>query len=102
MDIAPLNLSNLASIPSSSSFSSSNNPSFNPPLSSNSITKRGRSSSILSMHEIKENYDDALDQSAMANLNADWVNYKGEYMARRACVSMRVEGGRSLVVIPFE
>lgn len=39
--------------------------------------KRGRSSSILSIHEIKENYDDALDQSAMANLNADWVNYKG-------------------------
>ena len=40
--------------------------------------KRGRSSSILSMHEIKENYDDDLDQGALgANLNADWVNYKG-------------------------
>ena len=39
--------------------------------------KRGRSSSILSIHEIKENYDDDLDQAAMANLNADWVNYKG-------------------------
>jgi hypothetical protein len=29
------------------------------------------------MHEIKENADDDLDQSAFANLNADWVNYKG-------------------------
>lgn len=61
--IPPLNLSALISNGSS------------PP---SSTTKRGRSSSILSMHEIKENYDDALDQSAMANLNADWVNYKGE------------------------
>lgn len=40
--------------------------------------KRGRSSSILSMHEIKENYDDDLDQGALTNLNADWVNYKGK------------------------
>lgn len=46
-------------------------------LSTKNSQKRGRSSSILSIHEIKENYDDALDQSAMSNLNADWVNYKG-------------------------
>lgn len=44
-----------------------------------SAGKRGRSSSILSMHEIKENYDDDLDQHALTNLNADWVNYKGRW-----------------------
>lgn len=48
-----------------------------PSSASKNSQKRGRSSSILSIHEIKENYDDALDQSAMSNLNADWVNYKG-------------------------
>lgn len=46
--------------------------------SSTGSGRRGRSSSILSIHEIKENYDDDLDKSALANLNADWVNYKGE------------------------
>ncbi|CAD6566934.1 MAG: hypothetical protein CYPHOPRED_001278 [Cyphobasidiales sp. Tagirdzhanova-0007] len=42
--------------------------------------KRGRSSSILSIHEIKENADDDLDKSAFANLNAEWVNYKGAWL----------------------
>ena len=48
--------------------------------------RRGRSSSILSMHEIKENYDDDLDQGALgANLNADWVNYKGRWKHSCCC-----------------
>lgn len=41
-------------------------------------TKRARSSSIVSVTEIPENYDDTLDQGALNNVNADWVNYKGE------------------------
>lgn len=41
------------------------------------ITKRPRSSSIVSVTEIPENYDDTLDQGALNNVNADWVNYKG-------------------------
>jgi len=48
--------------------------------STSSTGKRGRSSSILSIHEIKENYDDDLDKSALSNLNADWVNYKGAWL----------------------
>ncbi|KAL7009354.1 sphingolipid homeostasis protein orm1 [Cystobasidiomycetes sp. EMM_F5] len=48
--------------------------------STSSSSKRGRSSSIISMQEIKENYDDDLDRSALSNLNADWVNAKGAWM----------------------
>jgi hypothetical protein len=44
----------------------------------NKVTKRARSSSIVSVTEIPENYDDTLDQGALNNVNADWVNYKGE------------------------
>lgn len=46
--------------------------------SANKVTKRARSSSIVSITEIPENYDDTLDQGALNNVNADWVNYKGE------------------------
>lgn len=54
-------------------------PSFQRALSANSnkVTKRARSSSIVSVQEIPENYDDTLDQGALNNVNADWVNYKG-------------------------
>lgn len=41
------------------------------------VTKRARSSSIVSVQEITENYDDQLDQGALTNVNATWVNYKG-------------------------
>lgn len=41
-------------------------------------TKRARSSSIVSVQEIVENYDDQLDQGALTNVNATWVNHKGE------------------------
>ena len=63
--------------------------------------KRGRSSSILSIHEIKENYDDDLDQAAMANLNADWVNYKGGSDDRKGGrTQMRSSRGCAMCVIP--
>ncbi|POW01683.1 hypothetical protein PSHT_12410 [Puccinia striiformis] len=38
---------------------------------------RGRSSSLLSVHEVQDNYDDQLDQGVGPNLNVDWVDYKG-------------------------
>lgn len=34
------------------------------------------------MQEIKENYESTLDQGALKNLNADWVNYKGACRSR--------------------
>lgn len=45
------------------------------------VTKRARSSSIVSVQEIPENYDDTLDQGALNNVNADWVNYKGRFLS---------------------
>ncbi|ORY75709.1 putative response to unfolded-protein [Leucosporidium creatinivorum] len=44
------------------------------------VTKRARSSSIVSVQEIPENYDDQLDQGALTNVNATWVNYKGAWL----------------------
>ncbi|KAH9816930.1 ORMDL family-domain-containing protein [Melampsora americana] len=43
-------------------------------------TKRGRSTSLLSVHEVQDNYDDQLDQGVGPNLNADWVDYKGAWV----------------------
>lgn len=60
-----------------SSQASASGTSFANSMNMAASSKRPRSSSILSMHEIKENADDDLDKSAFANLNADWVNYKG-------------------------
>lgn len=45
--------------------------------SQTTATRRGRSSSIVSVQEVPETYDDQLDQGALTNVNADWVNYKG-------------------------
>ncbi|KAH9464298.1 hypothetical protein MJO28_002074 [Puccinia striiformis f. sp. tritici] len=41
---------------------------------------RGRSSSLLSVHEVQDNYDDQLDQGVGPNLNVDWVDYKGAWV----------------------
>lgn len=49
--------------------------------SSATATKRARSSSIVSVTEVKETYDDQLDQAALHNMNAEWVNYKGELLS---------------------
>ncbi|GAA5832196.1 hypothetical protein JCM11251_004276 [Rhodosporidiobolus azoricus] len=43
-------------------------------------TKRARSSSIVSVQEVPETYDDQLDQAALTNVNAEWVNYKGAWL----------------------
>lgn len=37
----------------------------------------------MSVQEIPENYDDTLDQGALNNVNADWVNYKGKLSTQR-------------------
>ena len=41
---------------------------------------RARSSSIVSVTKIAENYDDVLDGGALTNVNAEWVNYKGAWL----------------------
>ena len=44
------------------------------------VQSRGRSSSIVSVTKIAENYDDVLDGGALTNVNAEWVNYKGAWL----------------------
>ncbi|KAM0749478.1 putative response to unfolded-protein [Meredithblackwellia eburnea MCA 4105] len=51
--------------------------SFNRALSANKVSKRPRSSSVLSITEVKLNYDDTADSGALYNPNADWVHFKG-------------------------
>ncbi|BGP12775.1 hypothetical protein JCM10213_007289 [Rhodosporidiobolus nylandii] len=48
--------------------------------SASKTTRRGRSSSIVSVQEVPETYDDTLDQAALTNVNAEWVNYKGAWL----------------------
>ncbi|TNY18995.1 putative response to unfolded-protein [Rhodotorula diobovata] len=43
-------------------------------------TRRARSSSIVSVQEVADTYDDQLDQAAFTNINAEWVNYKGAWL----------------------
>ncbi|KAM0793501.1 hypothetical protein ACM66B_000940 [Microbotryomycetes sp. NB124-2] len=43
-------------------------------------TKRARSSSLVSVTKVPENYDDQLDSGAVPNFNATWVNYKGAWL----------------------
>jgi hypothetical protein len=56
-----------------------------PPLSSvatnhtGHMTARGRSGSIVKMEEVGDHStEETLDQSAYVNINASWVNAKGE------------------------
>ncbi|BGP36755.1 sphingolipid homeostasis protein orm1 [Rhodotorula kratochvilovae] len=60
------------------SFARSSSSSTNP--KSSSTTKRARSSSIVSVQEVADTYDDQLDQAALNNVNAEWVNYKGNVL----------------------
>ncbi|SGZ30730.1 BQ5605_C049g12447 [Microbotryum silenes-dioicae] len=46
------------------------------PGSAASPMRRPRSASVLSVQEVPINYDDSLDQAALTNVNAEWVNYK--------------------------
>lgn len=52
--------------------------SFQRALSAKQTVKRARSSSIVSVTEIPENYDDTLDSGALNNVHGDWVNFKGQ------------------------
>ena len=51
-----------------------------PTLSVRPPQSRARSSSIVSVTKIAENYDDVLDGGALNNVNAEWVNYKGAWL----------------------
>ncbi|SCZ90177.1 BZ3500_MvSof-1268-A1-R1_Chr1-3g01821 [Microbotryum saponariae] len=58
------------------------------PGSAASPTRRPRSASVLSVQEVPINYDDSLDQAALTNVNAEWVNYKGHAYGRRNICSV--------------
>ena len=65
-----------------------------PPLSSvatnhtSHMTPRGRSGSIVKMEEVGDHStEETLDQSAYVNINASWVNAKGE----QRCTVLLVE-----------
>ncbi|CAH7688727.1 ORMDL family-domain-containing protein [Phakopsora pachyrhizi] len=69
--------------------SSPNHPNVISPLQSPSVLSdseepnragRVRSSSLLSVHQVQDNYDDQLDQGVGPNLNADWVDHKGAWI----------------------
>lgn len=55
-------------------------PENNGESSTQSQTKRrGRSSSLVSLQEVSADPQETLDQGALNNYNADWVNFKGSY-----------------------
>ncbi|KAH8930422.1 Orm1 type endoplasmic reticulum protein [Atractiella rhizophila] len=66
--------------PSSSSISRLNSPHLLEVPLQDSTRNRGRSSSLLSVKEIQDNDDGFVDEGAMSNYNADWVNYKGAWI----------------------
>lgn len=57
-------------------------------------TKRARSSSIVSVQEVPETYDDQLDQAALTNVNAEWVNYKGAWRPPALLEGLKAVRGR--------
>jgi hypothetical protein len=40
--------------------------------------RRGRSNSLLKVEHVRSSNEEALDQASYSNLNAEWVNRKGE------------------------
>ncbi|BGO92909.1 hypothetical protein NBRC10512_006075 [Rhodotorula toruloides] len=58
--------------------------------SQTTATRRGRSSSIVSVQEVPETYDDQLDQGALTNVNADWVNYKGAWLIHVVLIGLGI------------
>ncbi|THH05179.1 hypothetical protein EW146_g7313 [Bondarzewia mesenterica] len=42
--------------------------------------RRGRSGSLLKVEQVDSSIEDMLDQSAYANINAEWVNRKGAWL----------------------
>ncbi|GAA5994934.1 ORMDL family protein [Rhodotorula paludigena] len=55
-----------------------------------STSKRSRSSSIVSVQEVPETYDDQLDQAALTNVNAEWVNYKGAWLIHVVFIAIAI------------
>ncbi|KAA1473390.1 Orm1 type endoplasmic reticulum protein [Dentipellis sp. KUC8613] len=45
-----------------------------------SHTRRGRSGSLLKVETVDSSQEEVLDQSAYANINAEWVNRKGAWL----------------------
>ncbi|TKA54694.1 hypothetical protein B0A53_03101 [Rhodotorula sp. CCFEE 5036] len=59
--------------------------------SSHSATqRRARSSSIVSVQEVPETYDDQLDQGALTNVNAEWVNSKGAWLIHVVLIALAI------------
>ncbi|GAA6059082.1 hypothetical protein JCM10212_002053 [Sporobolomyces blumeae] len=58
--------------------------------SSGTTNKRARSSSIVSVQEVPETYDDQLDQAALNNVNAEWVNYKGAWLIHVVLIALGI------------
>ncbi|GAA5922990.1 ORMDL family protein [Sporobolomyces koalae] len=87
--LSPTKSSSFSRTPSSIGFSSATG---NSQLSRSSATatKRARSSSIVSVTEVKETYDDQLDQAALHNVNAEWVNYKGAWMIHVVLIALGI------------
>ncbi|KAI0065772.1 Orm1 type endoplasmic reticulum protein [Artomyces pyxidatus] len=48
--------------------------------SASHASRRGRSGSLLKVEKVDSSTEEVLDQSAYANLNAEWVNRKGAWM----------------------
>ncbi|GAA6047330.1 hypothetical protein JCM3770_001890 [Rhodotorula araucariae] len=57
---------------------------------SSSTAKRARSSSIVSVQEVADTYDDQLDQAALNNVNAEWVNYKGAWLIHVVLIGLAI------------
>ncbi|GAA5990156.1 hypothetical protein JCM5350_002526 [Sporobolomyces pararoseus] len=85
--LSPTKSTSYSRTPSSTNGGSSGSSS---QVSRSSATKRARSSSIVSVTEVKETYDDQLDQAALHNVNAEWVNYKGAWMIHVVLIALGI------------
>jgi hypothetical protein len=62
--------------------------------------RRGRSGSFLKVEHVDSSNEVALDQAAYANINAEWVNHKGEFVpADPAELVMTSEGAWMIHVV---
>ncbi|GAA5866735.1 hypothetical protein JCM3774_001976 [Rhodotorula dairenensis] len=57
---------------------------------SHATQRRARSSSIVSVQEVPETYDDQLDQGALTNVNAEWVNSKGAWLIHVVLIALAI------------
>ncbi|TIA91456.1 hypothetical protein E3P99_01058 [Wallemia hederae] len=54
----------------------------------NTARRRGRSSSLVSLQEVPADAQETLDQGALNNYNADWVNFKGAWLMHVVLVTL--------------